>query len=350
VTAPPNPDHTTIPGFIRRDRPVREAEEAELLAPVAQRSAASKGRVRLEEPDAFRTAFERDRDRILHAKAFRRLKHKTQVFINPEGDHYVTRLTHTLQVTQIARALAAGLSLNEQLAEAIALGHDVGHSPFGHTGEEALSPYFPTSGGWHHAAQSVRVFEALEDLNLTWEVRDGIRAHSWKITPPPATQEAICVRYADRIAYLTHDALDALRAGVLTQEDFPRSTQERFGGPGRLWVGEMIDAVIEQSLTGDHVHMDAPTLGVMNELRAFMFERVYFAPGLREHTSEAIDIIRRLMDHHLRHPDEIPSTYRDNDADLITQVADYVAGMTDRYALRTHERLYGTPGMTDPPA
>jgi dGTPase len=350
VTAPPNPDHTTVPGFIRRDRPVREAEEAELLAPVAQRSAASKGRVRLEEPDAFRTAFERDRDRILHAKAFRRLKHKTQVFINPEGDHYVTRLTHTLQVTQIARALAAGLSLNEQLAEAIALGHDVGHSPFGHTGEEALSPYFPTSGGWHHAAQSVRVFEALEDLNLTWEVRDGIRAHSWKITPPPATQEAICVRYADRIAYLTHDALDALRAGVLTQEDFPRSTQERFGVPGRLWVGEMIDAVIEQSLTGDHVHMDAPTLGVMNELRAFMFERVYFAPGLREHTSEAIDIIRRLMDHHLRHPDEIPSTYRDNDADLITQVADYVAGMTDRYALRTHERLYGTPGMTDPPA
>jgi dGTPase len=335
--------------FTRRDRPAREAEEAERLAPAAQRSADSKGRIRAEEPDAFRTAFERDRDRILHAKAFRRLKHKTQVFINPEGDHYVTRLTHTLQVTQIARSLAAALSLNEALAEAIALGHDVGHSPFGHTGEEGLSPYFPTSGGWHHAAQSVRVFEALEDLNLTWEVRDGIRAHSWKIKPPPATQEAFCVRYADRIAYLTHDALDALRAGVLTEADFPPSTRERFGPPGRLWVGEMIDAVVAESLAGDHVQMDAATLAVMNELRDFMFQRVYLAPGLREHTSEAIEIIRRLMDHHLLHPDEIPSTYRDNDADLITQVADFVSGMTDRYALQTHERLFGTPGMTDPP-
>src|SRR6188508_1757609 len=207
-------------GFIRRDRMAREAEE-ELLAPAATRSRDSKGRNRPEEPDEFRTAFERDRDRILHSKAFRRLKHKTQVFVNPEDDHHVTRLTHTIQVTQIARALAAALSLNEPLAEAIALGHDVGHSPFGHTGEEALSPYFPTTGGWHHAAQSVRVYEVLEDLNLAWEVRDGIRAHSWKIEPPPLTQEALCVRYADRIAYLTHDALDAMRAGILTAEQFP---------------------------------------------------------------------------------------------------------------------------------
>ena len=350
VNTSANPHHSGALAFLRRDRLVREAEEAERLAPAAQRSAASKGRVRPEEPDEFRTAYERDRDRILHAKAFRRLKHKTQVFINPEGDHYVTRLTHTLQVMQIARGLAAALSLNETLAEAIALGHDVGHSPFGHTGEEALSPYFPTSGGWHHAAQSVRVFETLENLNLSWEVRDGIRAHSWKINPPPATQEAFCVRYADRIAYLTHDALDALRAGVLTQDDFPSSTRERFGEPGRLWVGEMIEAVIEESLKGDLVHMDAPTLAVMNELRDFMFARLYLSPGLREHTSEAIDVIRRLMDHHLGHPDEIPSTYRDNDTDLVTQVADYVSGMTDRYALRTHERLFGSPGMKDPPA
>ncbi len=144
----------------------------------------------------------------------------------------MTRLTHTIQVTQIARALAAALSLNEALAEAIALGHDVGHSPFGHTGEEALSPYFPTTGGWHHAAQSVRVFEVLEDINLSWEVRDGIRAHSWKIEPPPATQEALCVRYADRIAYLTHDALDAMRAGMLTADDFPAAMRARFGPPG----------------------------------------------------------------------------------------------------------------------
>ncbi len=170
--------------FIRRDRETREIEEAVRLAPAALRSADSRGREREEAPDPMRTIFERDRDRIMHCKAFRRLKHKTQVFVNPE-DHTVTRLTHTIQVTQIARALAAALSLNEALTEAIALGHDVGHSPFGHTGEEALSPYFPTTGGWHHAAQSVRVFEVLEDLNLAWEVRDGIRAHSWKIEPPP---------------------------------------------------------------------------------------------------------------------------------------------------------------------
>jgi len=340
-------DATT--GFIRRDRTTRESEEATRLAPAATRAAASKGRARPEEPDAFRTAFERDRDRILHAKAFRRLKHKTQVFINPEGDHYVTRLTHTLQVTQIARSLAAALSLNEPLAEAIALGHDVGHSPFGHTGEEALSPYFPTSGGWHHAAQSVRVFEALEPLNLTWEVRDGIRAHSWKIEPPPSTEEAFCVRFADRIAYLTHDALDAVRAGMLTIDDFPASVRARFGSPGRLWVGEMIEAVIEESLRVGRLRMDDETLAVMNELRAFMFERLYLAPGLREHTAEAVDVIRRLVDHHLLRPDEIPSTYRDTDADAVTQVVDYVAGMTDRFALRTHERLFGTAGMHEPP-
>ena len=196
----------------------------------------------------MRTAFERDRDRIMHSKAFRRLKHKTQVFVNPEGDHYVTRLTHTIQVTQIARALAAALSLNEALAEAIGLGHDVGHSPFGHTGEEALSPYFPTTGGWHHAAQSVRIYEVLEDINLSWEVRDGIRAHSWKIDPPPTTQEAHCVRYADRIAYLTHDALDAMRAGMLTADEFPAAMTARFGAPGSSWVGGMIEAVIEGSL------------------------------------------------------------------------------------------------------
>src|SRR5690554_6247532 len=172
-----------------------EKREHEILSPYAAFSDQSLGRDYEERPCDMRPIYQRDRDRILHSKAFRRLKHKTQVFIDPEGDHYVTRLTHTLQVMQIARSLANALSLNESLAEAIALGHDVGHSPFGHTGEEALSPYFP-DGGWHHAAQSVRIYEVLEDLNLTWEVRDGIRAHSWKIDPPPATQEAMCVRYA----------------------------------------------------------------------------------------------------------------------------------------------------------
>jgi dGTPase len=336
------------PAFIRRDREARESEEVVSLAPAAQRSADSKGRAAAEPPDEYRTAFERDRDRILHAKAFRRLKHKTQVFLNPEGDHYITRLTHTLQVTQIARALAASLSLNEPLAEAIALGHDVGHSPFGHTGEEALSPYFPTSGGWHHAGQSVRVLGVLEPLNLSWEVVDGIRAHSWKIQPPPHTQEAFCVRYADRIAYLTHDALDALRSGALRIDDFPPRALERFGEPGRLWVGEMIEAVIDHSLRNQSVAMDPETLDVMHELRDFMFERLYFSAQLRAHAVQAIDVIRRLVDYHLEHPNEIPPSYRDTDADRITQVADLVSGMTDRYAVATHQRIFGTPGITDP--
>ena len=323
--------------LIRRDRLAREREE-ERLSPIATRSAQSRGRALPEQPDTYRTAFERDRDRIIHSKAFRRLKHKTQVFLNPEGDHFVTRLTHTLQVAQIARGLAAGLSLNEPLAEAIALGHDVGHTPFGHTGEEALSPYFPPDG-WHHAAQSVRVYEVLENLNLTWEVRDGIRAHSWKITPLPATPEAFCVRYADRIAYLTHDALDAIRAGVLAPDSFPRGVLARFGEPGRAWVGEMIEAVIDRSVAIGEVQMDDATLAVMHQLRDFMFERVYLDPGLLREQRSAIAILRGLMDHHLAHPDQLPDTYREHEAALVTQVADYVAGMTDRYALAARDRI-----------
>jgi dGTPase len=329
----------TPEAFRRRDRLAREEDE-KALAPAATRSVDSRGRRRPEEPDEFRTSFERDRDRILHSKAFRRLKHKTQVFINPDGDHFITRLSHTLQVTQISRAIAAALSLNESLAEAIALSHDVGHSPFGHTGEEALSPYFPGSE-WHHAAQSVRIFETLEDLNLTWEVRDGIRAHSWKIEPPPQTPEAMTVRYGDRIAYLTHDALDAMRGGVLSPDDYPGRALERFGEPGRIWIDKMITAVIDNSLATGQVAMDAATLEVMNELRDFMFERVYLSEAQRLHTENAVAVIRRLVDYHLAHPDELPDSYRDTDAALTTQVVDYVAGMTDRYALQIHERLFG---------
>src|SRR5918994_969333 len=221
--------------MLRRTRLERERLEHELLAPIATKADGSLGRREPEEADEFRTAFERDRDRIIHSKAFRRLKHKTQVFLNPDGDHFVTRMTHTMQVTQVARSLAAALTLNEPLAEAIALGHDVGHSPFGHTGEDALSPYFAPAE-WHHAAQSVRIFEVLEDANLTWEVRDGIRAHTWRITPPPTTPEAFCVRYADRIAYLAHDALDAMRAGVLARGALPPAVVARFGTPGRAWI------------------------------------------------------------------------------------------------------------------
>jgi dGTPase len=322
----------------RRDRRVREAEEAG-LSPSATRSDQSRGRVRPEEPDEFRTAFERDRDRIIHAKAFRRLKHKTQVFLNPEGDHFVTRLTHTMQVTQVARALAAALSLNEPLTEAIALGHDVGHSPFGHTGEEALSPYFAPSE-WHHAAQSVRIFEVLEDTNLTWEVRDGIRAHSWKINPPPTTSEALCVRFADRIAYLAHDALDAVRAGVLRRDALPTQVTRRFGEPGREWISAMITAVIDESLRSGAVRMDDDTLAIMNQLRDFMFEHVYQSDEQLLQQHRAIAVIRDLMDWHLEHPEEMPASYRQHDAPVVVQAADYVAGMTDRYALATHDRLF----------
>lgn len=322
----------------RRDRLTREGEE-ERLSPAATRSTASRGRKRPEEPDEYRTAFERDRDRIIHSKAFRRLKHKTQVFLNPEGDHFVTRLTHTMQVTQVARSLANALALNEPLAEAIALGHDVGHSPFGHTGEEALSPYFAPDE-WHHAAQSVRIFEVLEDQNLTWEVRDGIRAHSWKVSPPPATPEAFCVRFADRIAYLAHDALDALRAGVLRRDAFPGHVIERFGEPGRPWINAMITAVITESLRTGAVRMDDDTLGVMTELRDFMFASVYQSAEQLRQQRRAIAVIRDLMDWHLEHPEEIPDTYRQHSATPAVQAADYIAGMTDRYALATHDRLF----------
>ena len=322
--------------FLLRTREVRETAEVGLAA-AATRSSTSAGRARAEEPDEFRTAFERDRDRILHTKAFRRLKHKTQVFLNPEGDHFVTRLTHTLQVTQVARSLAAALGLNEDLAEAIALGHDVGHSPFGHIGEDALSPY--VNGGWHHAAQSVRIFEVLEDKNLSVEVLDGIRAHSWKISPPPATPEGACVRYADRIAYLSHDALDAVRAGLLVEADFPADVRARFGHPGSEMVGSMIVAVVSNSLLGDAVTMSAADLDVMSDFRDFMFERVYFSDHHLDRKAKAITIIRDLVDLHHAKPDLMPSSYRDHGTDSLSQAVDYVAGMTDRFATSAHARL-----------
>ena len=322
----------------RRTREDREAAE-ELFSPAATRSTVSRGRVQHEEPDADRTAFEVDRDRILHSKAFRRLKHKTQVFMQPEGDHYVTRLTHALQVTQVARSLAVGLGLNEALAEAIALGHDVGHSPFGHTGEDALSPYF--EGGWHHAAQGVRIYEVLDPANLTWEVRDGIRAHTWRIEPAPATAEALCVRFADRIAYLSHDAEDAVRAGILRPDDFPNTVLDVLGPPTGRWIGTMIDAVLEYSAATGTIAMRPDCFEIMGELRAFMFARVYTAARHQDEHDAAVLVIRRLVDHLLAHPDELPATYRDNDAELVMQVADYVAGMTDRFALNSYERLFG---------
>ena len=219
-------------GMLRRGRQDRERLEHELLAPAATKADQSMGRAEEEEHDEFRTAFERDRDRIVHSKAFRRLKHKTQVFLNPDGDHFVTRMTHTIQVNQVGRAMARALGLNEDLTEAICLGHDVGHSPFGHTGEEALSPF--VEGNWLHSAHGVRTLSSIEPQNLSAEVLDGIRAHSWRIDPPPATPEGRLCRFADRIAYLTHDVADALRANVLQYHEIPTRAPTTIGATSPL--------------------------------------------------------------------------------------------------------------------
>ncbi len=325
-------------GFILRTRVDAERLEEELLASAATRSVDSGGREIPEEPDEWRTVFERDRDRIVHSKAFRRLKHKTQVFINPEDDHFVTRLTHTLQVTQIGSAIARYLSLNIALTEAISLGHDVGHSPFGHTGEEALSEF--VDGDWRHSEQSVRIFEVLEPLNLTIEVLDGVRAHPWKVETPPATAEGRLVRFADRIAYLAHDALDAVRAGILTPDEFPRSARDALGQPGRAWVEGMITSVVNESMRTGEIAMSEETLDVLLDVRAFMFENVYLRGDAESQRRRAREIIRDLVGYYLDKPDEIPESYRHNDADRLTQVLDYVSGMTDRYALRIHDELF----------
>jgi dGTPase len=324
--------------FLRRQRIERERLENDLLAPAGTRSASSKGREVPEEPDEYRTAFERDRDRIVHTKAFRRLKHKTQVFINPEGDHFVTRLTHTLQVTQIGRSMAAALGLNEDLTEAICLGHDVGHSPFGHTGEEALAPY--VGHDWLHSAHSVRVLSLLEPQNLTFEVIDGIRAHSWRVDPPPSTPEGYLCRYADRIAYLTHDVADAIRAGILGLSDVPPAALNRFGSTSRDWINQMIRAVIDHTVASGSVGMDAETMAVMHDLRQFMFDNVYLRPEAEEQKQRAITVISNLIDYFMHHPDEVPEGTTVEGSDPVTAAIDFVAGMTDRYAIQTHDRLF----------
>jgi dGTPase len=324
--------------FLRRQRLERENLENDLLAPAGTRSANSKGREIPEDPDEYRTAFQRDRDRIVHTKAFRRLKHKTQVFINPEGDHFVTRLTHTLQVTQIGRSMAVALGLNEDLTEAICLGHDVGHSPFGHTGEEALTPY--VGHDWLHSAHSVRVLSLLEPQNLTFEVIDGIRAHSWRVDPPPSTPEGYLCRYADRIAYLTHDVADAIRAGILGLSEVPPAALHRFGSTSREWINQMIRAVIDHTVASGSVGMDDETMAVMHELRQFMFDNVYLRREAEEQKQRAITVISNLVDHFIRNPDEVPEGTTAEGSEPTTAAIDFVAGMTDRYALQTHDRLF----------
>ena len=324
--------------LLNRRREERERLEHELLAPAATKAGNSKGRRDEEEQDEYRTVFERDRDRIVHTKAFRRLKHKTQVFLNPDGDHFVTRMTHTIHVTQVGRAMARALGLNEDLTEAICLAHDVGHSPFGHTGEDAISPLIGED--WLHSAHGVRTLSLLEPQNLTYEVLDGIRAHSWKIDPPPGTPEGWLCRFADRIAYLTHDVSDALRAGVLEYHDLPVKALTTFGATSREWIGSMIGFVVEASAREGRVVMEEEQLEVMGELRDFMFERVYLSPASEAQKSKAIMVIQDLVKYYEDHPHEVPDSYTVAEADSLTRAVDYVAGMTDRYALSTHDRLF----------
>ena len=326
----------------RIDRLERERREGAGLALAATRSADSEGRERPEGPDPLRTAFERDRDRIVHSNAIRRLAHKTQVFIAPDNDHFVTRLTHTLQVAQIGRSMAVALGLNEALTEAICLGHDIGHSPFGHTGEDALAQI--VEGGWLHSDHSVRVLSVLEPLNLTWETLDGVRAHTWKVEPPPATPEGALCRYADRIAYLSHDPIDAMRAGIIRYQDLPFRAQALLGDRHGRWVTAMVHAVVDGSLAAGAVVMEADVAEAIGELRDFMFERVYLRPENEPHRRRAMKIVKDLVRYYRARPSDIPGDPRsdpENEQTALQRAVDYVAGMTDRFAMRSHSELYG---------
>jgi dGTPase len=318
-----------------------EEIERETLSPHATLASASKGRERPEPHDPLRTCFQRDRDRILHTKAFRRLKHKTQVFLAPEGDHYRVRLTHTLEVSQIARTVARALRLNEDLTEAIALGHDLGHTPFGHLGEQALTPFLGRP--FRHNEQSLRIVDHLEydgrGLNLSWEVRDGIVNHSWSM-PEPSTSEARIVRFADRIAYVNHDVDDAMRAGVLGPEELPEEALRRLGRTHAERINTLVTDLVERTGDGPEVRLSDDVFRALDAMRDFMFERVYLREEARAEQDKAIGIVRTLFAYHLDHPDQMPEEYHRAPGDLPTRVADYIAGMTDRYALRTYERLF----------
>ncbi|HEX9122240.1 MAG TPA: deoxyguanosinetriphosphate triphosphohydrolase [Actinomycetota bacterium] len=318
-----------------------EQIERETLSPRATLSSASKGRERDEEPDRLRACFQRDRDRIVHSKAFRRLKHKTQVFLAPEGDHYRVRLTHTLEVSQIARTAARALRLNEDLAEAVALGHDLGHTPFGHLGEQALTPFLGRP--FRHNEQSLRVVDYLEGdgsgLNLSWEVRDGIVNHSWSM-PAPSTPEAQVVRFADRIAYVNHDVDDALRAGVLTESELPRAALGVLGHTHSERIDTLVTDLVERSGDSSEIGLSEPVFVALDELRDFLFERVYLRDEVRSEQDRAIAMIRSLFAYYLEHPEALPEEYHRAPGDLPTRVADFIAGMTDRYALRMYEQLF----------
>ena len=310
------------------------AQEEQWLSPYAVRSYESRGRAVAEEECPLRTAFQRDRDRIVHCKAFRRLKHKTQVFMPPRGDHFRTRLTHTLEAAGISRVVARALGLNEDLTEAIALGHDLGHPPFGHTGEETLDRVLQARFGRHfrHNEHSLRVVEVLErdgrGLNLTVEVRDGILNH----TGPgePATLEGKIVRIVDRVAYINHDIDDAIRAGVLAAADLPVDEIRLLGETGSRRIDTLVHDLVETSAGTEDI-LQSPEIGrAMLGVRAFMFERVYLGPVAETERRRATQVVERVFNHFADHPEELPP---DRPGDLAQRVTDYVAGMTDRFAM-----------------
>ena len=323
--------------------------EREILSPYAALSENTRGRVREAAECPIRTPYQRDRDKVIHCKAFRRLKHKTQVFLSPEGDHYRTRLTHTLEVAQIARTIARALRLNEDLTEAVALGHDLGHTPFGHAGERALNRLMPN--GFRHYEQSVRVVERLENdgrgLNLTFEVRDGIRCHT--TGQEARSMEGRIIRWADKIAYMNHDIDDAIRAGVIRESDIPRDITAVLGDTKNKRITTMVTSLIRNSPAGV-VNMDADVLEAYDALHEFMYEAVYLNDYAKREEKKVPHLIESLFGYYVRHPDRLPESMREiAEADGKEQAAcDYIAGMTDRFAVDLYSNLFipkawGTP-------
>ena len=319
-----------------------EEEEYSRLAPKAAKAAESRGRALTEEESDVRTCFQRDSDRILHSKSFRRLMHKTQVFLQPEGDHYRTRMTHTLEVARIGRTIARALRLNEDLTEAIAFGHDLGHTPFGHAGEVALTEV--TGVPFCHNEQSLRVVDRLEKdgagLNLTYEVRMGIVGHTGDRIPE--TLEGQIIRTADRIAYLNHDMDDAMRAGLLSEQDLPHSLKTALGETHRDRINTLVEDMIYHTMQTGQLSMRPEITAAMDELRVFMFERVYRNPVAKGEESKAREIIKRLYEYYSAHPDKLPADFLPQlDFDGMDRtVCDYIAGMTDKYAIYTYSELF----------
>ncbi len=321
-----------------RFREISEKNELERLSPYAAKAAFSRGREHSLEPCPLRTAFQRDRDRIIHCKSFRRLKHKTQVFLSPEGDHYRTRLTHTLEVSQIARTISRSLALNEDLTEAIALGHDLGHTPFGHAGERVLQKL---TKHFEHNEQSLRVVELLENgtgLNLTYEVRDGILNHRKSSTPE--TLEGMVVNFADRIAYINHDIDDALRAGVI--DKIPEECAAGLGHTHGERINTMITDIVFSSAGKPHISMSDGNAALTEKLRQFMFDRVYLGSVAKKEETKAEGMLEMLFELFMKKPDMMgeDAARRVEAYGLQTTVTDYIAGMTDRYAVALFREIY----------